>query len=237
MDKEIISIVGISQSTNLTKVGCVGIDVVPSEHKIKIQMAREWDRDASYDIIAGNLGEMYFQKKWRYTYADYIIGNQLIKIIKKHLPIKFLTIKSKLVDTKDIEYMQSMDMAENSKYVRQLKNVNDIIWPTIPTKTVKEAMRQLPFFIEHITAAGTPSYYAEEKEYDHLTKGLMIAILGGRKFLESAIHRTRVVSKRKTLYHSTDDNLGSGLTGSQRATGKAHVQWADNERGGRYRIR
>ena len=212
----IISLVGISQSTNLEKVGCVGIDVVPSEHKIKTMMAREWDRDVSYDVMAQNFGEMYEGKKWGFTYADYIIGDQLIKIIKKHIPVKFLTIKSKLVDTKDIAYMQSMDMAENSKYIRQLKNAGDIIWPKNPTRTVKEAMRQLPFFMEHLTAAGTPSYYAEEKEFDHLTKAWMIAILGGRKFLESSQYRTRVKSKKISLYHSKD-NLGSGLSGTQRS--------------------
>ena len=184
MADDILSIVGFSQSTNLEKLGCVGIEVRPAQHKVITMMAREWDRDVSYDTITENMKEMYDAKQWDYTYADYIVGDQLIKQINNYVPIKFLTIKTKLVDTKDIEYMQSMDMAENSKYIRQLKNANHTKWPAKPTRTIKEAMRQLPFFIEHITAAGTPSYYAEEKELDHLTKAWMIAILAGRGFLE-----------------------------------------------------
>ena len=224
----IAKLAAISHSKHRNEFGIVGIEVNTKEKKIRVKLARQWPREQLNEIPL-HIADLHEKKQWQDTYIDQLTGEHLIREIKRkhNLNIRVITTQKNLKDPHDIDRVRVMDKVEMVQWMIVMGQNHQIEFPPNPSKSMKELEIQMNVFAEKTTEAGGTDYFAPGDEYDNLVKALMIACFAARKQIRIDGDFQRVTKSKKTprYHHSKRDSLGSGLTGSQMATGSAQVDW------------
>ena len=175
--------VGLSYSKLRNHLGAVGIRI--SNNRISVEYARRWRADKVNDM-ANDLLYAYSIIKWNQTYADQLIGEFAINLLRQRaLPTRVITTNKLSKNAKDIEKIKVMDKIEMAEFVRKLKLNEQLRFPAKPSQYMKELEDQLPMFSKHTTEAGSVDYYAPGEEPDELVRGLLIACFSVRNMIDS----------------------------------------------------
>jgi len=76
-----------------------------------------------------------------------------------------------------------MDKNENVKWLLNMKSEHRIIFPESGSEDMEELKRQISIFSEHITEAGSVSYYAPGTEHDDGVMALLINCQKAKQYL------------------------------------------------------
>lgn len=175
-------ITAISHSKHRNIIGFIGIEV-DTNLVVNVRLAKQWKRSQINDIPQ-EIEDAYAQIQWDKLYMDQSVGEHLIKDIQKHeISVDVITTKKNLNEPDDIERLLVMDKIEMTQLMLSLKLNHRIQFPVNPRKTMKEAINQVELFTEHKTEAGGIDYYSPGKEFDSLTKSLMICCFAVRNIL------------------------------------------------------
>ena len=188
--------VGLSYSKLRNHLGAVGVRV--TNNRIAVEYARRWPAEKVNDM-ANDLAFAYSRVKWNSTYADQLIGEFAINLLRRRaLPTSVITTNKLSKNAKDIEKIKVMDKIEMSEFVRKLKINEQLRFPTKPSIYIKELEEQLPMFSKHTTEAGSVDYYAPGEEPDELVRGLLIACFSVRNQIDSGGSTLHVLGPVKT---------------------------------------
>lgn len=164
----------------------VGVEVDPKKRLAYVRLAKQWKRD-NMNAIPDDVKSIHDKVKWGQTFADQQIGQHLIRSIEKALgfQVQAITTQKNLKDPEDIELIKVMDMTEMAQLTLSLKQEHQIQFPPKNiTEDMKQLIKQMEMFTEHITEQGTVSYFAPGEELDCLPKALMICLLVARMSLQ-----------------------------------------------------
>lgn len=179
-------IVALSYTKQRTVFGMVGIEIDAEKKIAYVRLAKQWSRD-NMSLIPKNIETIYNKVKWDMTFADQLIGQHLIRSIELALgfEVQTITTQKNLKDPENIEKIKVMDMTEMTQFTLSLKQQHSIQFPPKNiTDDMRQLVKQIEMFTEHITESGTVSYYAPGGEYDCLSKALMICCFVGRMSLQ-----------------------------------------------------
>ena len=175
--------VGLSYSKLRNHLGAVGIRV--SNNRILVEYARRWPA-AKVNDMANDLLFAYSRVKWNQTYADQLIGEFAINLLKRRaLPVSVITTNKLSKNAKDIENLKVMDKIEMAEFLRKLKINEQLRFPSKPSIHMKELEEQLPMFSKHTTEAGSVDYYAPGEEPDELVRGLLVSCFSVRNRIDA----------------------------------------------------
>ena len=231
-------IVAVEYSKHRNVFGLVGVEAIKDKNTFMVSLAREWDRK-NLSLMVSQIGTLYDKIGWGYTYVNQKIGQHVIQELRKieKIPIQVYTTKKDLADPLDLERAKVMDITEMTQYMVVLKQKHQVQFPEKPLRSIKELERQMAMFVEHKTESGTMSYYAPGDEKDNLPRALAAACFGGRKLIRGG-NRSVSISKKMPLFHGKSDDLGSGLSNSQRSLGReVHYPGGTSRSMRKYRIR
>jgi len=165
--------------------GLVIISCHTEKKRVRVRFAKEWTREDNLSEIANDIRRIYRKTKWDCLHIDQITGQHLIESIKyKGVPAKVITTQKDVKDSKGIEYLEVMDKNEMIGLFMKFRQQKKIEFHPEPTEALGILESQMPFYLEHITEAGSVDYYAPGKEYDHLTKALLMCCFVVRNILE-----------------------------------------------------
>ncbi len=179
-------IVALSYTKTRTMFGMVGIEVDPNTRLAYVRLAKQWPRE-NMNAIPDDVKNIHTKVKWEQTFADQQIGQHLIRSLEKALgfQVQAITTQKNLKDPEDIELIKVMDMTEMAQLTLSLKQEHQIQFPPKNiTGDMKQLIKQMEMFTEHITEAGNVSYFAPGEELDCLPKALMICLLVARMSLQ-----------------------------------------------------
>ncbi len=178
------TLAAIAHSKFRNAIGLVGIEIDPEKNKIRVRLAKQWNR-TQLNIIPDEIGALHNKIKWGETYIDQQTGQHFIKSLKQEqeMPLRVITTQKNLKDADEIERTKIMDKIEMAQFMLQLRQNHVIEFPEKPSKDMIELEEQVALYMEHKTEAGTIDYYAPGEELDSLIKGLLIACFAARKFL------------------------------------------------------
>lgn len=200
--------------------GLLAGEVDSEEKEVHILFAREWPR-SKLDRMAYDIGILFDTLKWGTTWVNQLVGEHIIDELKKqNMKVKSITTQKQLKDPEGTKKVIVMDEFEAVQFCIELKQKNQIRFPEDAGKHLKKVLEQVPLFTEHKTEARISDYYAEGDEYDHYTRALLMFCFAARKLLIRGTNRTHAATGRKISRFHTKDELGSGLSGTQRSLGR-----------------
>ncbi len=212
--------VGIAHSKHRNAIGLIGIQVIPKENQVRVKFARQWLRE-DLSTTPGDIASLYRKYKWDKTFIDQKVGQFFIKELRgENVPLKVINTQKDLKDPHEIEHVRIMDIIEMTHFMITLKQNHQVEFPPKPPKSVQELEKQMGLFTEHKTEAGGLNYFASGKALDSLTKALMISCFAARRWLIIKNNSPRMMVS-VTMRRSSEDELGSGLTGTQMSKGKS----------------
>lgn len=205
-------IVALSYTKQRTMFGMVGIEVDPEKKIAFVRLAKQWKRD-EMNRIPAEIKEIHDRVKWHVTFADQMVGQHLIRSIENALKfeIQTITTQKNLKEPEDIEAIRVMDMTEMTQLTLSLKQSHSIQFPPRNlTPDMQRLVKQMEMFTEHVTEAGTVSYYAPGEELDCLPRALMICCFVARMSLQHGDQPMIIMqgsSVPRTAAQSFDDTL------------------------------
>ena len=139
--------------------------------------------------IPDDISRIYQKVKWHQTFADQLVGHHLLRSIenKMQTQVYAITTQKNLKDPENIDKVKVMDMTEMTQLTLSLKQAHKIQFPPSDdnlTNDMKELIKQMEMFAEHVTEQGTVSYFALGEELDCLPRALMICCFAGRTTLQ-----------------------------------------------------
>jgi hypothetical protein len=213
-------IVAVSYTKQRTMFGLVGIEVDPLKKIAYVGMAKQWKRD-DMNSIPGDIARYFAKVPWDLTFADQQVGQHMIRSIEKSLGFEVATVTNQknLKDPEDIELVKVIDMTEMTQLTLSLKQEHKIQFPPINelTSHMEQLTKQIEMFTEHVTEAGTVSYFAPGEELDCLPRALMICLFVARTSLqhgELPMIIRQGNPRPKTIRESEDEFLDKVLGGT-----------------------
>jgi hypothetical protein len=200
--------------------GLVGIEVDAMKKIAYVGLAKQWKRD-DMNSIPGDVAKYYSKVPWDLTFADQQVGQHMIRSIERTIKSQVATVTTQknLKDPEDIELIKVMDITEITQLTLSLKQEHKIQFPPLEelTSHMGQLTKQIEMFTEHITEAGTVSYFAPGEELDCLPRALMICLFVARSSLQEG-DLPMIIRKGspriKTMQQSEDEYLEKALGGS-----------------------